>query len=131
MWILGVEEIQIDAKNHKVTVKGKKADPTKVAERLRKKSGKHVNLISPIPPKEEKKEEKKPEVKLHKFVIWLILRIENIEFRTPLFFSFFFSGYFWMQAPVVIEVVLKIFLHCEGCAKEVKHCIHKMEGLLL
>ncbi|CAA3026282.1 heavy metal-associated isoprenylated plant 8-like [Olea europaea subsp. europaea] len=89
----GVEEIQIDAKNHKVTVKGKKADPTKVAERLRKKSGKHVNLISPIPPKEEKKEEKKPE------------------------------------PPVVIEVVLKIFLHCEGCAKEVKHCIHKMEGV--
>lgn len=68
MWILGVEEIQIDAKNHKVTVKGKKADPTKVAERLRKKSGKHVNLISPIPPKEEKKEEKKPEVKLHKLL---------------------------------------------------------------
>ncbi|KAL2519736.1 Heavy metal transport/detoxification superfamily protein [Abeliophyllum distichum] len=89
----GVEEIEIDAKNHKVIVKGKKADPIKVAERLRKKSGKHVNLISPIPPKEEPKEEKKPE------------------------------------SPMVIEVVLKIYLHCEGCAKEVKHCIHKMEGV--
>ncbi|CAI9756369.1 unnamed protein product [Fraxinus pennsylvanica] len=89
----GVEKIEIDAKTHKVIVKGKKADPSKVAERLRKKSGKHVDLISPIPPKEEKKEEKKPE------------------------------------PPAVIEVVLKIYLHCEGCAKEVKHCIHKMEGV--
>ncbi|XP_075522574.1 heavy metal-associated isoprenylated plant protein 8-like [Primulina tabacum] len=88
----GVEEIDIDAKNNKVIVKGKKADPIKVAERLRKKSGKHVELISPQPEKEEKKVEKKPEQK-------------------------------------VIEVVLKIYLHCEGCAKEVKHCIHKMEGV--
>ncbi|KAL2547227.1 Heavy metal transport/detoxification superfamily protein [Forsythia ovata] len=87
----GVEEIEIDAKNHKVIVKGKKADPIKVAERLRKKSGKHVNLISPIPPKEEPKEEKKPE------------------------------------PPMVIEVVLKIYLHCEGCAKEVKH-LYSQDG---
>ncbi|KAI3467746.1 hypothetical protein Pfo_024409 [Paulownia fortunei] len=87
----GVEGIEIDAKNQKVTVKGKKADPIKVAERLRKKSGKHVELISPKP-KIEQKEERKPEVK-------------------------------------VTVVVLKIYIHCEGCAKEVKRCIHDMEGV--
>lgn len=31
----------------------------------------------------------------------------------------------------MIEVVLKIYLHCESCAEEVKHCILKMEGVLL
>ncbi|KAA8533341.1 hypothetical protein F0562_033126 [Nyssa sinensis] len=60
----GVEVIEIDAKNHKVTVKGKKADPLKVAERAK-----------------------------------------------------------------VIEVLLKIYMHCEGCAKEIKYCIHKMQGV--
>jgi len=59
-----VEEVEIDEKNHKVVVKGKKLDPLNVAERLRKKSGKHVELISPIPSKkkEEEKKEKKQEV---------------------------------------------------------------------
>lgn len=28
----------------------------------------------------------------------------------------------------MFEVVLKMYIHCEGCAKEVKHCIHDMEG---
>ncbi|KAL3835722.1 hypothetical protein ACJIZ3_010458 [Penstemon smallii] len=88
----GVEEIEIDVKKHKVIVQGKKADPIKVAERLKKKSGKHVELIFPKPKKEEKKEKKKPEGK-------------------------------------VIEVELKVYLHCEGCAKEIKNCIHKMEGV--
>lgn len=44
---LGVEGIEIDAKNHKVNVKGKKADPVKVADRVRKKSGKNVKLFLP------------------------------------------------------------------------------------
>lgn len=51
-------------------VKGKAADPIKVCERLQKKSGRKVELISPLPkppeePKEEPKEpkeEKKEEV---------------------------------------------------------------------
>ncbi|XP_059635997.1 heavy metal-associated isoprenylated plant protein 7-like [Cornus florida] len=90
----GVEEIEIDSKNHKVTVKGKNADPTKVAERLRKKTKKHVELISPII--KEKKEEKK----------------EKKE-----------------EPPKVVEVVLKVFMHCDGCAQDVKYRIHKMQGV--
>lgn len=47
-----------DSKAGKVVVKGKAADPIKVCERLQKKSGKKVELISPLPkPPEEKKEE--------------------------------------------------------------------------
>lgn len=50
-----------DSKAHKVVVKGKKADPLKVCERIQKKSGKKAELISPLPkPPEEKKEEKEP-----------------------------------------------------------------------
>ncbi|XP_071929131.1 heavy metal-associated isoprenylated plant protein 8-like [Coffea arabica] len=93
----GVEGIEVDSKNHIVIVKGEKADPTKVAKRLRKKSGKYVKLISPIPPK-DKKEEKKEEKRE-------------------------------VYVPKGVEVVLKVHLHCEGCAKDVKHCIHKMPGV--
>ena len=43
-------------------VKGEKADPLKVLERVKKKYGKNVELLSPIPkakePQENKKEEK-------------------------------------------------------------------------
>lgn len=47
-----------DSKASKVVVKGKGADPIKVCERLQKKSGKKVELISPLPkPPDEKKEE--------------------------------------------------------------------------
>ncbi|KAG8365855.1 hypothetical protein BUALT_Bualt17G0015300 [Buddleja alternifolia] len=84
----GVEGIEINAKNHKVTVKGKKADPIKVAERLRKKTGKHVELISPKPKKEDKKEENKPEknelAKCNKSFgfIWYIMYVNGIGVQT-------------------------------------------------
>ena len=52
-----------DSKAHKVVVKGKKAaaDPMKVVARVQKKTGRKVELLSPIPPPpEEKKEEPEP-----------------------------------------------------------------------
>lgn len=56
-----------ECRNHKVVVKGKKAaeDPMKVVERVQKKTGRKVELLTPLPPpKPEKKEEKtKPEEK--------------------------------------------------------------------
>lgn len=53
-----------DCRGSKVVVKGKKADPMKVCERLQKKSGKKVELISPLPkPSEEKKKEEEEEAK--------------------------------------------------------------------
>lgn len=63
--ISGVEDILTDCKSHKVVVKGEKADPLKVLERVQRKSHRKVELLSPIPkppPEEEKKpeEEEKP-----------------------------------------------------------------------
>lgn len=59
--VVGVEGVEIDAINQKVIVKGEKADPIKVAERLRKRSGKHVEVVHPQPAQAEEK--KKVEVK--------------------------------------------------------------------
>lgn len=61
---VGVEDVIADSKAHKVLVKGKKAaaDPMKVVERVQKKTGRKVELLSPMPPPpEEKKEEEKKE----------------------------------------------------------------------
>jgi hypothetical protein len=79
IWVTGVEEVTTDSKASKVVVKGKAADPSKVCERLQKKSGRKVELISPLPkPPEEKKEEakdppkeeeKKDEVKISKILL--------------------------------------------------------------
>ncbi|KAL6969615.1 hypothetical protein U1Q18_029325 [Sarracenia purpurea var. burkii] len=44
-----VEDVQTDCKTHKVVVKGEKADPVKVVERVQRKSHRQVELLSPIP----------------------------------------------------------------------------------
>ncbi|CAA7400561.1 unnamed protein product [Spirodela intermedia] len=101
----GVETVTTDCRTHKVVVKGKvaAADPLKVVDRVEKKSGRKVELLTPIPPKpEEKKEEKeeekpKPEEK--------------------------------KEEPTVISVVLKVHMHCEACLQEIKKRILKMKGV--
>ncbi|KAJ1270673.1 hypothetical protein BS78_06G069700 [Paspalum vaginatum] len=102
----GVEDVIADSKAHKVVVKGKKAaaEPMKVVERVQKKTGRKVELLSPIPPPpEEKKEEEKkapeppkPEEK---------------------------------EEPPVIAVVLKVHMHCEACAQGIRKRILKMKGV--
>ena len=59
---IGVEDIVTDCKTHKVVVKGDKADPMKVLERVQKKSHRKVELLSPVP-KPPEEEPKKPEEK--------------------------------------------------------------------
>ncbi|PNT60922.1 hypothetical protein BRADI_5g08240v3 [Brachypodium distachyon] len=101
-----VEDVVADSKAHKVVVKGKKAaaDPMKVVERVQKKTGRKVELLSPIPaPVEEKKEEEKEEPEPPK-------PEEKKE-------------------PSVITVVLKVHMHCEACAQEIKKRILKMKGV--
>lgn len=51
-----------DCKTSMVVVKGVKADPLKVLERVQRKSHRQVELLSPIP-KPKAEEEKKPEEK--------------------------------------------------------------------
>ncbi|KAJ0972560.1 hypothetical protein J5N97_020519 [Dioscorea zingiberensis] len=102
----GVEDVKTDCRSHKVVVKGKKAaeDPLKVVERVQKKSGRKVELLTPLPPpKPEKKEEDKKE-----------------EQEKPKDEE---------KKPVVITVVLKVHMHCEACAQEIKKRILKMKGV--
>ncbi|KAG8638646.1 hypothetical protein MANES_14G049200v8 [Manihot esculenta] len=101
----GVEDVITDCKTSKVVVKGEKADPLKVLERVQRKSHRQVELISPIPkpPSEEEKkaaeekEKPKPEEK--------------------------------KEEPPVITVVLKVYMHCEACAMEIKRRMQRMKGV--
>ncbi|CAN6546824.1 unnamed protein product [Malus baccata var. baccata] len=99
----GVEDVTTDSKASKVVVKGKAADPIKVCERLQKKSGKKVDLISPLPkPPEEKKEEQVKEAE----------KEEKKE-----------------QPPAVVTVVLQVRMHCEACAQVLQKRIRKIQGV--
>ncbi|VVA21706.1 PREDICTED: heavy [Prunus dulcis] len=99
----GVEDVSTDCKTHKVVVKGEKADPTKVLERVQRKSHRQVELLSPIPkpPAEEKKPEEKEQPKPEEK----------------------------KEEPVVIIVVLKVHMHCDACAQEIKKRILRMKGV--
>lgn len=99
----GVEEVLTDSKASKVVVKGKSADPAKVCERLQKKSGRKVELISPLPkpPEEEKKEETKEPPKEEKKE----------------------------EPPAPITVVLKVGMHCEACTRVLRKRIRKIKGV--
>ncbi|KAL6197739.1 hypothetical protein ACLB2K_033344 [Fragaria x ananassa] len=101
----GVEEVTTDSKASKVVVKGKAADPIKVCERLQKKSGKKVELISPLP-KPPAEEEKKEEPK----------EPENKEEKKE-------------EPPAVVTVILKVRMHCEACAQVLQKRIRKIQGV--
>ncbi|XP_014500166.1 heavy metal-associated isoprenylated plant protein 7-like isoform X2 [Vigna radiata var. radiata] len=99
----GVEEVLTDCKSHNVVIKGEKADPLKVLERIQRKSHRKVELLSPIPkPPEEKKvpEEEKPKPKVQEKV----------------------------QEPPIVTL-LKIHMHCEACSLEIKKRIQRMKGV--
>uniref|UniRef100_A0A0D9YSQ8 HMA domain-containing protein n=1 Tax=Oryza glumipatula TaxID=40148 RepID=A0A0D9YSQ8_9ORYZ len=103
----GVEDVVADSKAHKVIVKGKKAaaDPMKVVHRVQKKTGRKVELLSPMPPPvEEKKEEEKK---------------EEPEPPKPE----------EKKEPTVIAVVLKVHMHCDACAQVIRKKILKMKGV--
>nr|KYP62642.1 hypothetical protein KK1_017183 [Cajanus cajan] len=100
----GVEEVTADSKASKVVVKGKAADPIKVCERLQKKSGKKVELISPLPkPPEEKKDEEE-------------IKEPQPEEKKE-------------EPPPVVTVVLKVRMHCEACALVIQKQIRKIQGV--
>ncbi|XP_021678372.1 heavy metal-associated isoprenylated plant protein 7 isoform X2 [Hevea brasiliensis] len=99
----GVEEVTTDSKASKVVVKGKAADPVKVCERLQKKSGRKVELISPLPkPQEENKQENKEEAP----------KEEKKE-----------------EPPAVVTVVLSVRMHCEACAQVLQKRVRKIQGV--
>ncbi|KAL9271205.1 Heavy metal-associated isoprenylated plant protein 7-like protein [Drosera capensis] len=102
----GVEDVITDCKTHKVIVKGEKADPLKVLERVQRKSHRNVELLSPIPKPPEaaapaEEEKKKAEEK------------EPVKAAD--------------DKPKVITVVLKVHMHCEACAQEIKKRIERIK----
>ncbi|MBA0578327.1 hypothetical protein Gorai_020614 [Gossypium raimondii] len=103
----GVEDVMTDCKSNKVVVKGEKADPLKVLERVQRKSHKQVELLSPIPKPPSTAEDKKPE--------------ENEKPKSDE----------KKEEPQVIMVVLKVHMHCEACAQGIKKRIQRMKGSFL
>ncbi|WCJ28185.1 Heavy metal transport/detoxification superfamily protein [Euphorbia peplus] len=102
----GVEEVSTDSKASKVVVKGKEADPQKVCERLQKKSGRKVELISPLPkppPEENKEENKQPDPPKEE---------EKKD-----------------EPPAAVTVVLNIRMHCDACAQVLQKRIRKIKGV--
>ncbi|KAF8378032.1 hypothetical protein HHK36_029365 [Tetracentron sinense] len=102
----GVEDVLTDCKTHKVVVKGIKADPLKVLERVQRKSHRQVELLSPIP-KPPAEDEKKSEVDK--------ANAKPEEKKE--------------EQPQVIIVVLKVRMHCEACAQEMRKRIQRMKGV--
>ncbi|KAG7012325.1 Heavy metal-associated isoprenylated plant protein 7 [Cucurbita argyrosperma subsp. argyrosperma] len=101
----GVEDVITDCKTHKVIIKGEKADPLKVLDRVQKKSHRQVELLSPIPKPPAAAEEPKPEEK-----------------ETP-------KSEEKKEEPQVVTVILSVHMHCEGCAQEIKKRILRMKGV--
>ncbi|KAL6576276.1 Heavy metal-associated isoprenylated plant protein 7 [Orobanche hederae] len=100
----GVEDVIADCKTSKVVVKGERADPVKVLERVQRKSHRKVELISPIPKPPSNFQEKPLEM--------VKPDDEKKEDR----------------GPPVITVVLGVYMHCDACAQEIKRRIQRMEG---
>ncbi|KAL4036414.1 hypothetical protein IC575_005154 [Cucumis melo] len=100
----GVESVETDCRTHKVVVKGEKADPVKVLNRLQRKSHRRVELISPIPEPEPIAPIPEP--------------VEKPKTEDPK-----------PQPRIIVTVVLKVHMHCEACAQEIKRRIHRMKGV--
>ncbi|KAJ4798028.1 Heavy metal transport/detoxification superfamily protein [Rhynchospora pubera] len=99
----GVEDVKTDRKKSTVVVKGKKVaqDPKKVAETIYRKSGKRVEILSPA-----------PAPVLPKNVAIIQTPEKKKEVQTE-----------------EMVAVLKVYMHCEACAEEIKRRILKLSGV--
>lgn len=122
---LGINHIRIDRENHRIILKGDVINnPFKVLERLQKKYNKNVELISPKP-KPENKHKNEPQKKEQ--VNFFFLHFYSITFKYYILIMYFLLIYYYKQVITKI-VILKMYIHCEGCASDVKRKIEKMEG---
>ncbi|CAA6668349.1 unnamed protein product [Spirodela intermedia] len=103
MGIEGVEEVKTDCGNHLVVVKGKVAagDPLGLVNRLQRKNGRKVELLTPVLPKPVEKKDENPKPVLKK------------------------------EEQQVTMAVLKVHMHCEACGQEIKKRILKIKGGVL
>ncbi|XP_073298617.1 heavy metal-associated isoprenylated plant protein 3-like [Primulina huaijiensis] len=108
----GVEKVTADSAANKLTVVGK-VDPASIRERVEYKTKKKVEILSPQPKKEggdggaaaggDKKTDGKPERKAEE---------KKGDDKKP-------------KEVAVSTVVMKIKLHCDGCAHKIKRIIKK------
>lgn len=102
-----------DCKTHKVVVKGEKADPIKVLERVQRKSHRQVELLSPIPkpPAEEKKPEEKEQPKPEE------KKEEVLSSLKPFHFQFFFPLKFLISWLIWFLLIcwVQLFWYFAGC----------------
>ncbi|KAG5515584.1 hypothetical protein RHGRI_036579 [Rhododendron griersonianum] len=110
--IQGVETVKGGGELSKLTVAGK-IDPVKLQEMVEQKIGKKVQLVSPVPKKDNKDKdgggggggEKKAEVKPDK---------KPDEKKS--------------KEPQVTTAVMKVNLHCQGCIQKIRRVVTKTTG---
>ncbi|KAL2472369.1 Heavy metal transport/detoxification superfamily protein [Abeliophyllum distichum] len=102
----GVENVKADWGSNNLTVTGK-VDPAWIRERVEYKTKKKVELVSPQPKKDGGDGDKKPEEKSDKKP-----EEKKAEEKKP-------------KEPTASTVVMKIKLHCDGCAHKIKRIINK------
>ncbi|KAL3355043.1 hypothetical protein AABB24_019232 [Solanum stoloniferum] len=102
----GVEEVTMDYKESRVVVKGKNVDPLKVCERVERKCGRKVELISHMtkPFEENTKEE---EIKKEE---------ESKQEKKD-------------EPPPEVTLVLNVQMHCDACAQVLQKKIRKIKGV--
>ncbi|KMT04370.1 hypothetical protein BVRB_8g184430 [Beta vulgaris subsp. vulgaris] len=100
----GVEDVAVDRKTNMVVVKGKTAEPMKLCDRIRHKTGRNAHLLSPLP-KPQEEQPKEDENKVQK---------EQQQKEQP---------------PPIVKVVLQVYMHCEACAQLLRKRIRKMKGI--
>lgn len=98
----GVEKIDIDMAEQKVTVRGN-VDPRTVCDTVRKRSGKRTVLLSPDLKTWEQKKKGKEDGKTK----------EDKK----------------KEEPPDSTVVLKVRMHCGGCARQISKSLYRMEGV--
>lgn len=120
----GVENVKADIASNKLTVEGK-ADPAKVRDGVAEKTGKKVELLSPLPKKAETKDaaaggDKKPDEKKSDDKKGGDKKPDDkkADDKKP------------KEAPVS-TVVFKTRLHCEGCIQKIQRIVKKYKGVQL
>ncbi|KAK9741756.1 hypothetical protein RND81_03G125900 [Saponaria officinalis] len=74
----GVTEVNVDMKNHTVSVKGNKdVDPKKLADTLQNKRNKLVEIVSPKPKDNKASQQKKPQPKIVQVILSIYIHCEN------------------------------------------------------
>lgn len=124
----GVEEIKTDKANNKVIVKGEKADPDEVLKRIQNKYSGNAQLISPKPKANTGVQEKQQSENKNKQVSNFTSPSRNVFSSLVILSSYPWLWMDVMQQPQVKLVILKMFMHCEGCARDIRKYIIRMKG---